>query len=154
VLGLLLAANGRPVLAKRLLGDRWALPLDGGVLFLDQRPLLGSGKTWRGLAVALAGCALVAWLFGYGWRLGFLFGAAAMLGDLLSSFAKRRLGLRSGSMALGVDQIPESLVPLLVCRTLLGLDWPAVLLLVVLFVASELMLSRLLFRLGIRETPY
>jgi hypothetical protein len=48
-----------------------------------------------------------------------------MAGDLLSSFVKRRLNLPPSSRATGLDQIPESLLPALVCRGALsssGLD--------------------------------
>jgi hypothetical protein len=39
-----------------------------------------------------------------------------MAGDLFSSFLKRRLNLPPSSPALGLDQVPESLFPLLACR--------------------------------------
>ena len=35
---LLAVANGTPVIAKRILGDRLARPLDGGALFFDGKP--------------------------------------------------------------------------------------------------------------------
>lgn len=50
-------------------------------------------------------------------------------------------------MALGLDQIPESLLPLLVCMPLLGLSWQQVLLLTLTFIAAELLLSQALYRL-------
>jgi hypothetical protein len=42
---------------------------------------------------------------------GLLVSAMAMIVDLLSSFVKRRMKLVPGSMALALDQIPESLLP-------------------------------------------
>jgi hypothetical protein len=39
-------------------------------------------------------------------------------GAPLSSFIKRRLALVPSSQAIGLDQIPESLFPLLACRQL------------------------------------
>ncbi|HXK57554.1 MAG TPA: CDP-archaeol synthase, partial [Gammaproteobacteria bacterium] len=83
-----------------------------------------------------------------------LIGGFAMLGDLLSSFFKRRLGLNPSAMAFGLDQIPESLLPLLVCRPLLDLSWLQVCLLTLGFLILELLLSQLLYRLGIRRHPY
>src|SRR5271168_5396155 len=58
---LISAANGAPVLLARLLGTRFARPIDGGVVLRDGYPLLGRSKTWRGLAAAivLATCAAV-----------------------------------------------------------------------------------------------
>jgi len=151
---LLLAANGAPVLLARLLGDRWAWPVDGGIILADGRPLFGRSKTWRGIAVGLAATALVGQVLGYGAELGLLFGAASLAGDLLSSFVKRRLGIQSSGKALGLDQVPEALLPLLVCRSELGIGWPAVALLVALFFGGSLLLSRAMFRLGIKKRPY
>ena len=50
---LLFVANGGPVMAKWLLGDRLAFPLDGGLRFFDGGPLLGPSKTVRGLLVGV-----------------------------------------------------------------------------------------------------
>jgi hypothetical protein len=57
-------------------------------------------------------------------------------------------------MALGLDQVPESLFPLLACRLLLLLTWLDIGVAVILFVAGELVLSRILFKLHIRDRPY
>ncbi|NWG76184.1 MAG: CDP-archaeol synthase, partial [Rubrivivax sp.] len=40
LLVLLGAVNAAPIVAKRLLGARWAVPLDGGLHFVDGRRLL------------------------------------------------------------------------------------------------------------------
>lgn len=77
-----------------------------------------------------------------------------MLGDLFSSFVKRRMGLHSSAMALLLDQVPESLFPLVACAPLLELSWTQVLMLTLAFLISELLLSRLAFHLGIRQRPY
>jgi CDP-2,3-bis-(O-geranylgeranyl)-sn-glycerol synthase len=71
-----------------------------------------------------------------------------MLGDVLSSFVKRRLGLASGDSAVGLDQIPESLLPLLVCKPLLGLSWTQVVLLTTAFFFVNLLVSRMMRRSG------
>lgn len=154
VLLLLLAANGSPVLGKRLLGGRLSIPIDGGLRFLDGRRLLGPSKTLRGVVLSVVVTALVAVLLGLPWSLGAGFAAASMAGDLLSSFLKRRLNVPSSGQALGLDQIPEALLPIWVYRGSLGLDGWDIVLLVVLFTVSELLLSRILFRLGVRERPY
>ena len=104
---LLAVANGTPVLAKALLGDRLARPLDGGAVFVDGRPLFGPTKTIRGILVSLVATPLAAWLIGLSWHLGVVVAALAIAGDLLSSFVKRRMGLASSSMAIGLDQIPS-----------------------------------------------
>jgi CDP-2,3-bis-(O-geranylgeranyl)-sn-glycerol synthase len=151
---LLLVANGTPVVLKRVLGDRGAWPIDGGRRFRDGRPLLGRSKTWRGLAGALVATALVAWGLGSGAWLGAVVALAAHLGDMASSFTKRRLAIASSGRALGIDQIPESLLPALATAWPLGLGVAEVLLVILLFFVGELALSRLLFRLGIRDEPH
>ena len=98
---LLAMANGTPILAKALLGDRLARPLDGGAVFVDGRPLFGLTKTIRGILVSLVATPLAAWLFGLSRHLGVVVAALAVAGDLLSSFVKRRMGLTSSSMAVG-----------------------------------------------------
>ena len=77
-----------------------------------------------------------------------------MAGDLFSSFCKRRFGLPSSSRASGLDQIPESLLPLLACRNLLALTITDIAVCVVMFVVGEIVLSRLLYAVHLRDRPY
>ncbi len=154
ILILLALANGAPVIAKKLLGNRFAWPVDGDLRLFDGRPLFGPSKTIRGLILALSATAIGAALLGLGWRIGVLVAALAMAGDLISSFIKRRLGRAPSSRAIGLDQIPESLLPLLACKTLLLLSWTDMLAGVVLFLIGEPLLSRLLYKAHIRDQPY
>lgn len=154
LLVLLAAANGAPVIAKRLLGRRLCYPLDGGRVFMDGRPLLGSSKTIRGVVVAACAASVTAPVLGIAWTTGLAVGLAAMAGDAVSSFVKRRLGLPASSKASGLDQVPESLIPALVCKGLLALTVVDVVAVVALFTIAEMLLSRLLFRLHIRDRPY
>jgi hypothetical protein len=77
-----------------------------------------------------------------------------MAGDLFSSFVKRRLGLSASARATGLDQVPESFLPALVCVYGLGLEWPDVVIVTVVFFVGGMVLSRLLYRLRIRRRPY
>jgi CDP-2,3-bis-(O-geranylgeranyl)-sn-glycerol synthase len=76
-----------------------------------------------------------------------------MGGDLLASFIKRRLGITSSASALGLDQSLEALVPALVCRTPFAFQATDILIIVLAFFVLEIMLSRLLYRLHIRNRP-
>ena len=151
---LLAVANGTPVLAKKVLGDRLARPLDGGTVFVDGQPLFGPAKTIRGIVLALLTTPLAAALMGLPWQLGALVAALAIAGDLFSSFVKRRMGLPSSSMAIGLDQIPESLFPLLAARLFVPVSFLDVIVGVAIFFAGELVLSRILFQLNLRDRPY
>jgi hypothetical protein len=154
VLVLLGVANGTPIFATRLFGKRFGTPLDGALKLTDGRPLFGPSKTVRGLVLSVTCTTLAALLFNFEWITGAGLAAASMLGDLLSSFIKRRLGLRTHSQALGLDQIPESLLPLLLLRAPLGLGYADIVVIVIAFMLLELLLSRLLFKLHIRDRPY
>jgi CDP-diglyceride synthetase len=151
---LLMMANGTPVIAKKFLGDRYAYPLDGNITFADGRPLLGRSKTIRGVVLGILVTTAGAPLIGLGWRTGLLIGSVAMAGDLVSSFSKRRLNLPSSSRASGLDQVPEALFPLLACRNLLSLTAADIGACVAVFIAGEVLLSRLLYALQIRDRPY
>jgi CDP-2,3-bis-(O-geranylgeranyl)-sn-glycerol synthase len=151
---LLTVANGAPVIAKRVLGDRLAWPLDGGVRLTDGRPLFGASKTVRGLVLAVLVTCIAAPLLGLTLATGALIGLGAMAGDLLSSFIKRRLDFKPSSRATGLDQVPESLIPALLCREALGLSAADIVAVVALFFVGEIVLSRLLFQLRIRDRPY
>jgi CDP-2,3-bis-(O-geranylgeranyl)-sn-glycerol synthase len=151
---LIIIANGAPVVAHDVLRDRFNQPIDGGRIFLDGRPWLGASKTWRGLLSAVLVTVPAALLLGFTWQLGALVAGGAMAGDLLSSFCKRRLNLGTSSMALGLDQIPESLLPLLAAQTVLDLGADQIVYLLIAFFVVELSLSALLFKLGLRARPY
>jgi CDP-2,3-bis-(O-geranylgeranyl)-sn-glycerol synthase len=147
-------ANAAPIAAKKLLGPLGARPVDGGASWYDGRPVFGPSKTVRGLLVSLLAGAALAPLVGLAPPLGLATAAAAMAGDLASSFMKRRLGRSSSSRALGLDQVPESLFPLLVLRRPLALSTWAVGLGVAIFFFGELILSQLLYRVHLRDQPY
>lgn len=147
-------ANGAPILAEYLLHRRLDYPIDFRAHFIDGRPLFGRSKTIRGIVAALVTATTGASIMGLPISLGAWIGFGAMAGDLLSSFFKRRLGIPASGMALGLDQIPEVLFPLLLVRPGLNLHLADILALTVLFVVIELLISRVLFRLRIRKQPY
>jgi CDP-diglyceride synthetase len=151
---LLTVANGTPVITKSVLGDRFASPIDGGARFFDGRPIFGSSKTWRGIFFSILVTSACAPLVGHSWRIGAMMASVAMAGDLFSSFLKRRMNLPAGGKATGLDQVPESLFPLLVCRRAVPLSALDVVAGVVIFLAGNLLLSRLLYHFHLRDRPY
>ncbi|HUL90168.1 MAG TPA: CDP-archaeol synthase [Pseudolabrys sp.] len=151
---LLSLANGSPVIAKLIFGEAYALPIDCDVHFIDGRPLLGRSKTIRGVVVSLLVTAMGAPLIGLQFKIGLLVAATTMAGDLLSSFLKRRFGLTPSSRATGLDQIPEALFPLLACRSVLSLTLVDIAAGCAIFFVGEILLSRVFFRLRLRDRPY
>jgi hypothetical protein len=151
---LIAVANGVPVLVKKLLGSFLDTPLDGGRILADGQPLFGASKTIRGVVAGVIATIIAAPLLGLAMTSGLVIGVAAMAGDLLSSFIKRRMGLAPSSRAFGLDQIPESLVPALASMRDLDLTLADVVLIVAVFTVGSQALSILLFKLRLRDQPY
>jgi CDP-2,3-bis-(O-geranylgeranyl)-sn-glycerol synthase len=151
---LIAAANTAPLVAKSVLGNRFSHPIDGGAVIRDGQPLLGSSKTIRGVTCSILATTILAPLVGLDVAIGFWIGTAAMAGDLLSSFLKRRLGLRPSSKATGLDQIPESLLPTIVAWPALSITIIDVIAIVAIFLVGEILISKALFRLQLRDRPY
>jgi CDP-2,3-bis-(O-geranylgeranyl)-sn-glycerol synthase len=154
LLFLLILANGTPLLVNRMLGNRFSRPLDCGVRCADGQPLFGASKTTRGVFLSVLATAVGACLVGLGCKIGAVVGSAAMAGDLFSSFLKRRMGLPVSSRAVGLDQVPESLFPLLACRGALSLTVWDIALIVLAFFFGEILISRLLYKFRVRDRPY
>ena len=154
LLMLLVLANAAPVFARNILQERFAWPVDAGIRLFDGQPVFGTSKTLRGLVFSVAITTLAAWLTGLGWKIGMLVGTTAMAGDLFSSFVKRRLKMPPSSRATGLDQIPESLFPLLACQQALDLGVIEIVAVIVIFFVGSVLLSPLLYKLSIRKHPY
>ncbi len=153
-MALLTFANGTPVIAKKLFGDFISWPVDRGCKFVDGRPLFGRSKTIRGVALAILVTSGLAPVVGLPWNIGMVVGIVAMVGDLFSSFLKRRMNLVPSTMAFGLDQVPESLFPMLACKLLIDITVVDIAVVTLAFLAGELALSRLLFKLHIRDRPF
>ncbi len=151
---LLSLANGSPVIAKRIFNERYATPIDGNARFVDGQPLFGRSKTIRGVLASLLVTTLAAPLLGLQIKVGLLVATTAMIGDVLSSFLKRRFHLAPSSKATGLDQIPDSLFPLLACRSTLSLTAFDIAIGCAIFFVGEVLLSRFFYWLRLRDRPY
>ena len=118
----LLWVNLLPPLASVIWGERGSRPLDGGRRWFDHRPLFGRHKTGRGVLAALLGGTAVFPLLGVPLLTAAIASLLAMVGDLLSSFCKRRLNLPSGHIAPILDQVFECLLPALYLGHILHLQ--------------------------------
>jgi len=154
LLFLILVANGSPVLFSYWFADKMSLPVDFGCQLKDKQPVFGSSKTWRGLNSSLLITGVAAAFVGLEFSFGVLISVLAMSGDLLSSFIKRRLKKAPSSKMLILDQLPESALPALFLFSLNHIDLMQVMAIVSAFIIIDIVLSALLFRLGIRKRPY
>jgi CDP-2,3-bis-(O-geranylgeranyl)-sn-glycerol synthase len=116
--------------------------------------VFGASKTIRGILLSVLVTAIAGRLVGLGYKIGARVGSVAMAGDLFSSFLKRRMRLPASSRAVGLDQVPESLFPLLACRRILSLTVSDVAVCVLAFFLSEVLISRLLYKFHVRDRPY
>ncbi len=119
----LLWVNLLPPLAHLLLGERFRWRVDGGLCLFDKQPLLGRHKTIRGILASVLGGAAASFFINLPWWIAGLAALLAMVGDLLSSFVKRRLQRSSGSSVFILDQIFEGLFPLLLLNNYFHLLW-------------------------------
>jgi len=109
----------------------------------DGTRLLGNHKTWRGLIAAIVACGLAAQLLALGFAFGAAFAGLALLGDASSSFIKRRLRRPPGAEVPGIDQIPESLLPLLALQRPLGLGLVEILVITAAFAVLDIATTKL-----------
>ena len=82
-------------------------------------------------------------LAGLGFGLGAAFGALALLGDAVLSFVKRRLRMRPGTEVLGLDQLAEAILPLVVLRRPLGLGPVDILVVAAAFLVLDVAATKL-----------
>lgn len=149
--------------------------IDGGRT-MGAKPLLGSGKTWRGtIAGVTAGIAVavglnasrdviigaygtVVPLFPLAAILGLPIGA--MLGDLVASFVKRRADVSRGSAVLGLDQL-DFVVGALALTLLASPDWfiatftlPVLVVVVLLTPVLHVLTNAVAYYLGLKNEPW
>lgn len=140
-------------------------PIDRGKLFTDGRPILGKGKTVRGLCVGITAAiitAVVQSLYNYTVNplvFGFLMGSGAMIGDMVKSFFKRRLAIESGRPLPLFDQL-DFIAGALAMYYIFGpflldnfyaLKWQTLVIIVVLTPFAHLSLNALGYVLHMKE---
>ncbi|MDX1587515.1 MAG: CDP-archaeol synthase [Oleiphilaceae bacterium] len=151
---LLIVANASPVVVRLLMGNWLARPLDNGLRLVDGQPLFGRKKTWRGVLAAVVSTALVGQWLELGLVFGAMFGLLAMVGDLISSFIKRRLRMKESERFRGLDQLPEAVLPLLLAFPVYNFGWGSLVAVALIFTVLTLAVSPLLYRLGLRRRPH
>lgn len=168
------AANMAPVPAAKLPWlKKLNAPLDFGAALKGKR-LLGSHKTWRGLAVGVVVAALVVWLQQYlvrefGWfgtqseRIGYLGIPAVLLGlalavgalggDAVESFLKRRRGIKPGGVWFPFDLIDHIVGAALAAVLFAVFAWYVYLAVFAVWLVANLLVSYLGYLVGIKERP-
>lgn len=145
-------ANMTPCLAANIYGR--GHPLDLGRDFLDGRRILGDGKTLEGLISGLVAGSAVGFIFSR-FLEGFALALGAMIGDIIGSFLKRRLGIERGRPAPILDQLDFVIGAILVAR-LLGFIYDSRTILIILVITPFLHVgaNALGYLLGLKDVPY
>ena len=113
LLVLLWLVNFVPPFLALIFESKWNWPVDRGYRCPDGRLLFGSHKTIRGALGGIISGGVICLALGFPLWFGLAAGFLSMLGDLFSSFVKRRFSFSSGDAVPGLDQIPEGLFPFL-----------------------------------------
>lgn len=115
----------------------------GFVVYLLQRSLAAA---FPGSAIALVEYSTASVL------LGAAFGFGALMGDLVKSFFKRRIGVRPGAPWIPFDQIDYCIGGLLFSLPFVALPWQAWILVPLFYGLMSIIMNRLAYALGFRET--
>jgi uncharacterized protein len=145
---ILMVTNGAPLLMAALWPglNRW--PVDNGLRLTDGRPLLGNHKTCGGLVCGILAGGLLGKLLSLSLPMSLLIAGTSMLGDLFTSFLKRRMGFREGETLYLFDQFFEGAFPLLLCKWGYGVAWPTFMTTLLVFMAGSLLGSLVKNRLS------
>jgi CDP-2,3-bis-(O-geranylgeranyl)-sn-glycerol synthase len=171
-------ANMAPVLAQKIkLFENLNKPIDSGIELSDKQPLFGKNKTYRGFAVAiiagLIGAYLQMWLYNYSFFksvslgidysnplnplfLGILLGVGALVGDLVKSFFKRRIAIKSGKSFVPWDQIDFVLGSYLFVMPIYYsyINWLLILSSLIMSFFFHIIVNHAAFYLGIRKEKW
>lgn len=140
-------ANGTPVVAGG------GSPMDCGKEFLDGRRLLGDGKTFRGFILGLIGGTIIG-LLQSNLMIGFTLAVGALFGDILGSFAKRRVRLSKGDPVPGLDQLDFVVGALLLVSLIQIPSWEKIIIILILTPLIHLSTNIIGYKLGFKSEPY
>ncbi|WP_304105635.1 CDP-2,3-bis-(O-geranylgeranyl)-sn-glycerol synthase [Methanobrevibacter ruminantium] len=155
-------------------------PVDGGKEYKDGRRLIGNGVTWKGFINGTILGTIVGGILGIigsfygdlnvltsgvialpvygsiigGLTLGFLMAFGALLGDLVGSFIKRRMGLQSGEPAPIMDQLDFVVGALILSLLVVKISWEFFIIIAVLTLILHLGSNMIAYLLGIKDVWY
>lgn len=157
-------ANGTPVVVMR---SRKGHPLDCGKFFIDKRRILGDSKTVEGLISGVISGSLIGFLVGIlllgGHELetmgmtALASSSGAMIGDLVKSFFKRRMGIESGGKLPLADQLDFYLGATVFLLIIPGALKPSLTIFfegLIIIPLLHILTNRLAYKLGLKRVPY
>ncbi|QGR18789.1 CDP-2,3-bis-(O-geranylgeranyl)-sn-glycerol synthase [Stygiolobus azoricus] len=149
-----LAANGSAPFVKN------GTPIDFRKKLNDGRRILGDGKTFEGLLLAVTfGTtvgAIISRFLGNEWIfIAFFESLAAMIGDMIGAFIKRRLGMERGQRAPLLDQLDFFVFSTLALVLMhVKIQIVQILFIGILVIFLHLFTNYVAFRLKIKSVPW
>ena len=128
-------------------------PLDGGEKWLDGKPFLGGHKTLRGCIVGVITGLLIGVLQG-SFYAGLTQGLGAILGDLVSSFLKRRWDIAPGEGFPLLDQLDFIVAAIILSQPYTRANLQQMLIIVVVTVPIHYLMNYAAWLLKMKETPW
>jgi CDP-2,3-bis-(O-geranylgeranyl)-sn-glycerol synthase len=140
-------ANSTPV----LLGG--GPPVDGGEQWVDGKPILGQNKTIRGSIAGIIVGSLVGIIQGNPIG-GFAQASGAILGDLISSFLKRRYDFSPGSSMPIVDQLDFITVAVILSYPFQSTDLLSIVIILIITVPIHYGTNYISWLLKLKKNPW
>ena len=128
-------------------------PLDGGEKWLDGKPFLGGHKTLRGCIVGVITGLLIGILQG-SFYAGLTQGLGAILGDLISSFLKRRWDIAPGEGFPLLDQLDFIVAAIILSQSYTRASLQEMLIILVVTVPIHYFMNYLAWLIKIKENPW
>jgi len=161
-------ANMAPVIVKKV--NFLKIPIDFGKRIND-RPLFGENKTFRGLFFGVVFAVIVTFLQSFFYEnglflsfslvdysnwliLGVLLGFGAIFGDLVESFVKRRLGYESGRPFVPFDQTDFIFGALVFAYPFVALSFSKIVIVLLLSFFLHIIVNHIAFYSGIRKEKW
>ena len=158
-------ANMAPVIVKKI--NFLKVPIDFNVK-LNNKSIFGENKTFRGLVFGVLFAIVVSYIqflffnndlfvnisiidYSNWLLLGLLLGFGAIFGDLVESFVKRRLKLKSGQKFIPFDQIDFVLGALIIVSFMVPLSLLKIIIIIVLSFVLHILVNHIAFYSGIRK---
>lgn len=150
-------ANAMPVLVAKIIKHRH--PIDFGRYLSNGHRVLGDGKSIEGFISGVIAGVCVGYLAELKGILmiteAFVLSLGAMTGDVMGSFIKRRIGLKSGDPAPLLDQLCFILTALAFYQVVFGgVDSFTFIVLLVITPPLHLATNYLAFKLRLKDKPW
>ena len=128
-------------------------PLDGGEKWLDGKPFLGGHKTLRGCIVGVVMGLLIGVLQGSFYS-GLTQGLGAILGDLVSSFLKRRWDIAPGEGFPLLDQLDFIVAAIILSQPYTRASLQEMLIILVFTVPIHYLMNYAAWLLKMKKNPW